>query len=343
MSAATGAAGAAPADASPERTLEGALARLAPRLGAGATGVADLVRLSGGASQETWAFRLTGPEPRDLILRRRPDQARPGKEDLPLATEAAMIRLAAARGVPEPRVLHVLSPDEGAGEGFVMTRVEGETIGPKILKAPELESAREKFAPQCGRILAAIHAIEPGDIALETRTAESTLKKMVDDHAEFGQDRPVFELALRWLRENMPETPPLRLCHGDFRLGNLMMDETGVNAVLDWEGCHIGDPHADLAWLCVGSWRFGGEQPVGGMGPREELWEAYEAAGGGWVDRHAARWWEVAGNLRWGVIIEWMGGWIRAGADPSVERHVIARRASEIELLLLADLTGREI
>lgn len=341
MSAASDLRGAA--EAAPGAELGAALSRLAPRLFPGATGIADLVRLSGGASQETWAFRTTGAGARDLILRRRPDQARPGREDLPLATEAAMIRKAAARGVPEPRILHVLTPEDGAGEGFMMTRVEGETIGVKILKDPKLEAARAKFAAQCGRILAAIHGIDHGDVKLETRSAGSVLARMLHDHREFGQDRPVFELAFRWLQENLPEAPPPRLCHGDFRLGNLMMDETGVNAVLDWEGCHIGDPMADLAWLCVGSWRFGGEQPVGGMGPREELWEAYEAAGGGWVDRASARWWEVCGNLRWGVIIEWMGGWVRAGADMSIERHVIARRASEIELLLLADLTGREI
>ena len=329
--------------ASPEAQLAEALSRLAPRLVPGSTGVAELVRLSGGASQETWSFRLTGPAARPLILRRRPPAARPGKDELPLATEAALIRLAAARGVPEPRVLHVLTPEDGAGEGFIMNRVEGETIGPKILKAPQLESARDGFARQTGGILAAIHQIDPEGMALETIPAAEQLARLRADHAEFGQDRPVYELALRWLAENLPEPAPPRLCHGDFRLGNLMLDEGGVNAVLDWELAHLGDPMSDLAWLCVGSWRFGGEQPVGGMGPREELWEAYEAAGGGWVDRQAARWWETLGALRWGTMIERMGGWIRAGADHSVERHVIARRASEIELLLLADLTGREI
>ena len=88
---------------------------------------------------------------------------------------------------------------------------------------------------------------------------------------------------------------------------------------------------------------LGGEGPVGGCGAREDMWAAYEAAGGETVNPKTARWWETFGALHWGVIIESMGAWIRAGADLSVERHVIARRASETELLIIADLTGREI
>ncbi|MDP6951708.1 MAG: phosphotransferase family protein, partial [Alphaproteobacteria bacterium] len=72
-----------------------------------------------------------------------------------------------------------------------------------------------------------------------------------------------------------------------------------------------------------------------------DLFAAYESAGGAPVDETRVAWWELWSALCWGIITTEMGGWIRAGDDVSVERHVIARRASETELILMAKLTGR--
>ena len=69
----------------------------------------------------------------------------------------------------------------------------------------------------------------------------------------------------------MPDT----LVHGDFRLGNLIVDETGLRAVLDWELVHRGDPREDLGWLCVKCWRFGSPQPVAGLGTVDQLLDGY--------------------------------------------------------------------
>jgi len=95
-----------------------------------------------------------------------------------------------------------------------------------------------------------------------------------------GEPHPAFELALRWLAIYRPEPVASAVLHGDFRLDNLMVDETGLVAVLDWELAHVGDPVQDLAWLCVRSWRFGSPLPAAGLGTREQLVEAYTAAGG---------------------------------------------------------------
>jgi aminoglycoside phosphotransferase (APT) family kinase protein len=312
------------ADASPDAALEAALARLAPRLVSGATGISGLRRLSGGASQETWAFRTEGAE-RALILRRAPAADRPGKLGGGLALEAAVIRRAEAAGVPVPEILH-------------------ETLPSRIFRDPAFAPAREGFARQAGRILAAIHRVDPEGPPLETVTPASAVAELAARHAEFGQPRPVFSLALRWLEDNAPDAPVTpRLVHGDFRMGNLMLGPEGVRAVLDWELVHVGDPRADLAWVCMRSWRFGRAAPVGGMGDRDTLFAAYEAAGGEPVDPAAVRWWEVLSALRWGVIIEEMGAWVRTGADRSVERHVIARRASETEWTLVEDLLGEAV
>ena len=98
---------------------------------------------------------------------------------------------------------------------------------------------------------------------------------------EIGEPLPAVELGLRWLRANAPEPAPSRLVHGDFRLGNFIVDENGLAAVIDWELSHLGDPAEDIGWLCIRSWRFGNDdRPVAGVGDLDEFISAYEAAGG---------------------------------------------------------------
>ncbi|MFA5123081.1 phosphotransferase family protein, partial [Zavarzinia sp.] len=148
------------------------------------------------------------------------------------------------------------------------------------------------------------------------------------------------DLALVWLKAHLPAAPAVpRLVHGDFRNGNLIVGPDGIRAVLDWELAHLGDPLEDLGWLCVPSWRFGGVAPVGGFGTRDDLFAAYEAASGTPVDAGAVRFWEVLGTLRWGLICAESANRFLTGGDRSVERAVIARRASETEIDLLDLLT----
>lgn len=318
-----------------------ALSELAPQLGEGARGITDLELMSGGASKETWSFRLDGPGTR-LILRRLPDWASgESTHGVTLAGEAELIRRADGLGVPVPKILAMLEPRHRAGEGIVMTAVEGETLPRRIHRDPRYDPARAAFAGQAGAILSSLHNSDPAGLPLKTLDPAAKLAFIVARHRRFGIVRPVFELAIRWLSERIPDSGPPRFLHGDFRMGNLMLGHEGIRAVLDWEGAHAGDPHEDLGWLAMMSWRFGATLPVGGMCTREALWAAYEAAGGRSVDEAAARWWETLSALHWGVIIEDMHSWVVSGADTSLERHVIARRASETEYALLVDLTGR--
>jgi aminoglycoside phosphotransferase (APT) family kinase protein len=107
--------------------------------------------------------------------------------------------------------------------------------------------------------------------------------------------------------------------------------------VLDWELAHVGDPIEDLGWLCIRSWRFGNDQlPAAGVGTREELWAAYEAAGGIAVDPARARFWEVFGNLRWGIITIVQAKPYLDGHSRSVELASIGRRVAETEWEILA-------
>jgi aminoglycoside phosphotransferase (APT) family kinase protein len=317
--------------------LAAKLDALARRRFPGARGVADLRRVTAGATQEVWRFDLVedgGKTP--LILRRAPGGDRLSPSAIGLETEAALIEAAGAAGTPVPPVRHVLAADDDLGHGFIMGFIEGETLGGRIARGDALAAARPALARQCGDILARIHTVDPAAFPkLRRSTPAGLVGQWEEAYRASAWPRPVFELTLRWLHDHSP--PPGRqfLVHGDFRNGNLIVGPDGVRAVLDWELAHVGDPMEDLGWICVNSWRFGVEdKPVGGFGEREDLYAGYESAGGERVNRDHARFWEVYGALRWGVMCAGMTAGFR-GADPSVERAVIARRTSESEVDLM--------
>ena len=143
--------------------IETELSRCVAAFYPGATGVTGAAKLSGGASQETWTFDIVHPAGNvGAILRRAPPgyAASPSPSRAPgLEAEAVLMQLAHDAGLPSPRVLHVLKPEEGLGRGFIMVRIEGETIARKILRDEEFAKARPLLARQLGRIAAGIHAL----------------------------------------------------------------------------------------------------------------------------------------------------------------------------------------
>jgi aminoglycoside phosphotransferase (APT) family kinase protein len=325
--------------------MEEALGRSVAAWCPGATGVASAVRLSGGASQETWSFDIVHPDGNiGAILRRAPQGygAAPARA-AGLNAEAILMQLAHDAGVPSPLVLHVLQPQDELGTGFVMARVEGETIPRKILRDDQFAQARPKLARQLGKVLAGIHGLDLRQLPeLRRMTAAKEIAELERDYRGFDWPRPVFELALRWLRDHDPGlSDEVTLVHGDFRHGNLIIGPEGLRAVLDWELAHTGDPMEDLGWICVNSWRFGEiDKPVGGFGAREELFAGYESAGRG-VDPERVKFWEVMGTLRWGVMCCGMMQRFRIGPEHSIERAMIGRRSSETEIDLLRLLAPR--
>ncbi len=303
--------------------------------------------LTGGASRQTWAFDAAiehadgRAESVALVMR---SDARRGPTFMSRETECRLLQLASEAGVPVPRV-HAMGDESLGMPFFLMQRVEGETIPRRLLRDEQYARAREVMTKQLGTILATIHRIPLGDVAslglptpaVGTPAAEAEMGRWEATYRVITVDpHPAFELAFRWLRARMPPASAPALVHGDFRIGNIIFGPEGARAVLDWELAHIGDPMEDLGWLCVRSWRFGNDHlPVGGLGTREELFDAYEAAGGGRPDPGVVRWWEVFGNLRWGIIcISQMRAYLD-GQSTSVELAAIGRRTAETEWELL--------
>lgn len=318
-----------------ERSLEAVLVRTMPDV----VRLIDVERLSGGASQETYRVQVeTAAGPVTLAMRRAPGGEAP--EDLlgrpGLAGEAELMRVAAANSVPEPQVHHVLEPEDGLGPGFIMEWLDGEALGARIVRSPELAEVRPLLAEECGRILARIHAIDLDASGLRDKLTEMPTEQFIhqmwDRYKDFPTPQPMIDYAARWLLDNLPPARPMTLVHNDFRNGNVMIDPDGVVAVLDWEAAHIGDPGRDLGWLCTASWRFGGELPVGGFGTREQLLAGYEAESGVAVDPADVRFWEVFGSYWWAVGCIGMAEHYRTGPDNSVERPAIGRRTSECQV-----------
>ena len=299
-----------------------------------------LERLSGGASQETYRIEAaceTGTI--SLAMRRAPGG---GGDERPehypgLAVEAALMQAAAAADVPEPEVLHVLTPDDGLGEGFIMQWLEGEALGARIARGAEFADLREHLAYDCGRILARIHAIDLDATGLrdqlEAVRPETFIEQTWERYRALPTPQPMIDYTARWLLEHAPRTPDMALVHNDFRNGNIMVDQDGVVAVLDWEIAHIGDPMRDLGWICTNSWRFGvAELPVGGFGSREDLFRGYQDASGRPVDPERVKFWEVFGSFWWAVGCLGMAEHYRTGPDKTVERPAIGRRSSECQV-----------
>jgi aminoglycoside phosphotransferase (APT) family kinase protein len=311
--------------------LERAVAR---HIGAPGT-IHDLQRLTGGAIKSTWSFDATCNGARvPLILQlggpsAAADPLAGATPHLGAVEEARIMQAAVAGGVPAPLVRAILDPGDWLGAGAITLRVEGETLGARILRDARFAAARPAMAGQCGSILARIHALRPLNF-LRHQSAAAQLDAYRGIVRHYGLTMPGTEFALRWIEANLPEDVPPTVVHGDFRLGNLIVGEAGVRLVLDWELAQLGDPMQDLGWLCVKTWRFRGPLRVGGFGTVEDLVAAYEAAGGRPVDLARLRFWEAFGNVKWAIMCLRIARGHRDGGDAlTLERAAIGRRIEE--------------
>jgi len=324
------------------------------RLPGAAVRAGGLKRLAGGASREIWSVdvaieRAAGcRETLPLVLRKDP-AGRVG-DGGDRGAEFRVLRAAHAGGVAVPRVYWACSDAAVLGAPFfVMERVAGETLPRRLLREERYAAARAALPAQLGAQLARIHALDLtqpdlADLARPTagrsparseveRTAQGLRELSVEPH-------PVLELAERWLLERAPEPPRVTLVHGDYRVGNVVFDETGLRAILDWELMHVGDPIEDLGWLCTRAWRFGSPLPAGGIGTREQLVEAYERESGTRVDREALRFWEAFGSFKVGLVFVMQSRVYLDGRVRSVELASLGRRTVEAEDALLEFLRG---
>lgn len=303
---------------------------LMPTLGARVS-IENLTRLTGGASRSTWAFEAVTDQTRiPLILRMGPPDDRHADMEL----EAAVQQRAAAAGAPVPQILTADNSPTALGTPYLIcAAITGETIVRRIYRNLDVDG-RSHLLQQCAQALAAIHRADPTDIGLGESDQLSQWRRRLD---EIGDTTATWEWAFRRLPASRPDPTPKVLVHGDFRMGNLIVDGCDLAAVLDWELVQLGEVYEDLAWFCIRAWRFGAPEHLGagGLGSVEDFLTAYEAASDTALDREVFRWWLAVATLRWGVICRYQAERHLSGQTRSVELAAIGRRVCETEWDLL--------
>jgi aminoglycoside phosphotransferase (APT) family kinase protein len=287
-------------------------------------------RVAGGASKEAWAVETA--DGRELLVRR----AEGGvihTSTLSLRDEFEVLRAAHETGVKVPEPIAYLGEVDGR-EAFAMEFVHGETIGRRIVKAPP-----PSLADEMAEELAKIHSIPRERLAFLRDADPFDVFYAELDSVE--EPHPAIELGLVWARERIPLERPRVVGHGDFRLGNLVVSEAGLVAVLDWEFAHVADPAEDVAWPLVRAWRFGRDDlRLGGVGEVEPYLTQYEELTGRELPLDELYAWEVLGNCKWAIGALRQGRRHLRGEDRSVEFAILGRLAAEMEYEIL-DLIRR--
>jgi aminoglycoside phosphotransferase (APT) family kinase protein len=286
--------------------------------------VDDMKLLAGGASKEAWAVEADG----ERMLVRRALGGVIHENTLSLAHEFEVVSAAHEAGVRVPRPIGYFE-DLGGREAFATELVEGETIGRRIARNPPAG-----LPIQLADELAKIHAIPLS--RLPFLRGGDVLERFRHELDLVGEPHPAIEYGLWWLREHRPEPLPDVVTHGDFRIGNVVVSERGLEYLLDWEFAHLSDPREDLAWPVVRAWRFGAdERRLGGVGEVEPYLERYAELTGLLVTATDLDWWEIFGNVKWAVGCLRQALRHRTGADRSVEFAVLGRMAAEMEYELI--------
>ena len=297
-----------------------------------------------GGSNRTILFDLIDGDSRRRLVSRQETYTLDTSPFLSPEMQFRILKIAFAHGLTVPEPIVEFDDQDGLGRGHVVGFVEGETLPKRILNDEAFAGARETFPRQAGEFLARLHSIPISEASFLAEVDDSIdpLQAQQQRYDYYAEPHPVLDYAFTWLANNRPKNSPRCLVHGDFRVGNMLIDGQGLRAVLDWECAYLGDPMADLGWLSTPAWRFGNlNKPVGGIAESAALYRAYEQAGGETVQEDAVRWWQVFGSLRWTVINIMQVHGHRVGGRRSPAFAACGRNTALIEYDLLSGIAGR--
>lgn len=255
----------------------------------GLTAPLDFSLIAGGHSNLTYKFVDRNGA---AYVLRRPPLGHILESAHDMAREHRIVSAVNQTNVPVPST-HGLceDPDVNGLPFYIMKFVEG-----VVPHTPELaESLPEGERASAGRhifeVLSDLHSVDPatiglGELARKEGYVERQLKRWTKQYADTKtHDIPEMDESERLLHENVPEQIGYGIVHGDYRIGNMMLVNGKMVALLDWELCTLGDPLADVGYL-LNNWTQPGEDwaenptIVGGFGDRDELCEIYSARTG---------------------------------------------------------------
>ena len=286
-------------------------------------GEAEVEPIGDGHSNVTYALRRAGAE---LVVRRPPrGPLPPSAHDV--LREARVLR--ALKGhAPVPRVLAACDDESVIGAPFyVMERLDGDVVTDSVPPPLDRDAERRRMGQELVDALVTLHAVDWRAAGLKGfGKPDGYLARQLK---RFGglwernrtRELPAVERVGAWLGDHLPESPPATIVHGDYRLGNVMYAPEAparVVAIFDWEISTIGDPLADLGYLCT-FWVSRDDPPAGvferhavtrapGFPTRDELVGRYEERSG--RSMSDIRWYEAM--ALWKVIVFMEGNYRRA-------------------------------
>ena len=278
--------------------------------------------IAGGHSNLT--FRVQDDNGNLYVLRRPPlGQVLATAHDM--EREHRVVSAVGQTAVPVPATLGVCEDVEVNGAPFyVMAYVEGAVLHSDIEAALITPKDRMNLSREVVEVLAELHSVEPDEIGLgDLAKREEYLSRQLRRWSRQWEQSKTRELdtmeeVQRLLEQHMPTQIGSTIVHGDYRLGNMLVDSGSISAVLDWELCTLGDPLADVGYL-LNNWVDPDETPAGSSAPtlaggfatRDQLLEWYERASGRDISQvgyyRAFSYWRLAAIVE-GVLNRYLQG-----------------------------------
>lgn len=265
----------------------------------------QLKKMSGGAIQENW---LVQSEDFALVLRKNAESSVEASSDR--EQEFLLLDRLYHFGIKVPEPLYFKkSPNFLNSDFFIMKKIEGVTEGHKLVRIAE-EEKRKKITQDIGKQLALIHAIQSDDVLEKLlpkpdkdQYLENKLKDFLDQLDHLKRHRPILEYAIQWMFNNLPKVDDLVLVHGDYRIGNIMINDDQISGILDWEFTQWGDRREDLGWFTSKCWRFGQDENIaGGIGSYKDFAKAYAEISDIYIPEFEMKFWHVLSHVRWAII-----------------------------------------
>ncbi|GAA1826604.1 phosphotransferase family protein [Pseudonocardia ailaonensis] len=274
-----------------------------------------LARLGDGRSNLTYA--VTDEAGRRWVARRPPlGELLASAHDV--AREGYVLAALRSTDVPVPAIIGLCEDERvAAAPVLVMTMVDGATAAEPADRADLGAPVRHEIGRSAAATLAAVHDVDVAAVELDGLSSRAPyaprqLRRWTRQWEESRlRDLPALDRLTGWLQANLPVQRETRLLHGDYHLGNLLVDRSSgrLCAVLDWELSTLGDPLADVGSM-LGYWPDPDPASDAGLPDRRAMAELYARASG--RDLADLTYWYVLGLWKIAIIAE--GIRRRAGA-----------------------------
>ena len=309
----------------------------------------EITELNGGSLHENWLcrFLFDGSDfdgEYEFVLRMEPKHKLP--QSLSVAEEYALLKFLSCTEVIVPDVFF-LAPSSTISDSEIlfMSAIRGTTNPSELHNIAHKNKNGQKMVRSLGKYTAHIHNIQQTMIDfnfLKPPSISPVQQKLLlfqDILDKFSFPLPLLEWSIRWLAINAPSNQNIALSHGDFRIGNIMYENSSLMGVLDWEFASWSDPLEDIGWLCARCWRYGKDNmQVGGIGNLSDFISGYIEVAKTIPNWSALSYWKIFGTVKWALIAHQQGLRSSKNQKKQLELFLTAQKANELEHDILTQI-----